>query len=336
MPRGPMYVLADPVYTTSSWYTRCFSGLRAEVSRLDILLLQVRSINEVPNDGSVRTCVLFGSDARWARHTVTALNARGIRSVLAGAQPDAFYGASGTTLDRRLLVEDMVRYFVANGRRRLACLGGVPWNVNDAVRVAAFHQAMRAAGLSSGESDVFSAGEGIDACAARMLERAGAYDGALCVNDQVGVRLLALAREKGVRVPEDLFVMGSGNFLVGELSVPTLTTSEVDYYLMGRKTVDVWQYIDRRPDVEAATVTIRTASSRAAARRFCRLPARCVTRSCRGSTATAGTTKRSGVWTGLRTACSAAMRWICASSAALHAERAWKKSRRTCLSRWER
>ncbi|HIT70265.1 MAG TPA: substrate-binding domain-containing protein [Candidatus Aphodomonas merdavium] len=257
MPRGPMYVLADPVYTTSSWYTRCFSGLRAEVSRLDILLLQVRSINEVPNDGSVRTCVLFGSDARWARHTVTALNARGIRSVLAGAQPDAFYGASGTTLDRRLLVEDMVRYFVANGRRRLACLGGVPWNVNDAVRVAAFHQAMRAAGLSSGESDVFSAGEGIDACAARMLERAGAYDGALCVNDQVGVRLLALAREKGVRVPEDLFVMGSGNFLVGELSVPTLTTSEVDYYLMGRKTVDVWQYIDKTPDVEAATVTIR-------------------------------------------------------------------------------
>ena len=77
------------------------------------------------------------------------------------------------------------------------------------------------------------------------------------MNDQVCVRLLALAREKGVRVPEDLFVMGSGNFLVGELSVPTLTTSEVDYYLMGRKTVDVWQYIDKTPDVEAATVTIR-------------------------------------------------------------------------------
>lgn len=257
MSRGPMVVLADPVYISSSWYTRCFSGLRAEASRLDIPVQAAHSAADVPDDGSVRTCVLFGADARWMRHAVRDLNRRGVRSVLAGAQPDAFFGASGVMFDRRLLVADMVRYFVANGRKRLACLGGVSWNVNDAIRVAAFHQAMRAAGLSSGENDVFSAEQGIDDCILRMLDRAEDYDGALCVNDQVGVRVLALARERGVRVPEDLFVAGSGNLLVGQLSTPTLTTSDVDYYLMGRKTVDVWQYIDRMPDVEASTVTIQ-------------------------------------------------------------------------------
>lgn len=257
MARGEMYVLADPIYESSSWFTRCFAGLRAEAARCDVSVIKVEDTQQIPAVANVRTCVLFCSDVRWVRKAVAALYARGVRSVLAGAQPDAFYGVSGTIIDRRLLMEDTVRYFIAHGRRRLACLGSVASDVNDAIRVAAFHNAMRAAGLKSRGDDIFSAGHGIDECARRMLERAGEYDGALCVNDQVAVRLIALAREKGVRVPEDLFVSGSGNLLVGQLCRPALTTTDLDYYQMGRKTVGIWQYIDKTPDVKAMTVTIQ-------------------------------------------------------------------------------
>lgn len=254
MTRGAMAVLTEPGVVSSSWYTRFFSGLRQEASRCDIAVLPITSASELPS--STRACVLFGNDARWARHAVKELGARGIRGVLSGAQPDAFYGVSGAMIDRRLQTADMVRYFVANGRKRLAYLGGAPWDVNDAIRTAAFRSAARAEGLSAREEDVFSSEQDLDACVLRMLERVGRYDGVLCANDQTGVRLIALAREKGVRVPEDLFVAGTGNLLVGQLSSPTLTTTEIDYFQMGRKTVDVWQYIERTPDVEAATVTI--------------------------------------------------------------------------------
>ena len=256
MARGEMIVLADPAYETSSWFARCFAGLRAEAARCDFLVTKADSPAKA-REGGARACVLFGADAPWVRETTAALHALGVRSVLAGAQPDAFYGASGAVVDRRMLMEDTVRYFVANGRRRLACLGGEPTNINDAIRIAAFHSAMRACGLSSGEGDVFTAEKGIDACALALLENARRYDGALCVNDQVAVRLIALAREKGVRVPEDLFVSGSGNLLVGQLCRPALTTTDLDYYQMGRKTVGIWQYIDKTPDVKAMTVTIQ-------------------------------------------------------------------------------
>lgn len=255
MARGEMIVLADPAYETSSWFARCFAGLRAEAARCDFLVTKADSPAKA-REGGARACVLFGADAPWVRETTAALHALGVRSVLAGAQPDAFYGASGAVVDRRMLMEDTVRYFVANGRRRLACLGGEPMNINDAIRIAAFHSAMRACGLSSGEGDVFTAEKGIDACALALLENARRYDGALCVNDQTAVRLIALAREKSVRVPEDLFVSGSGNLLVGRLCHPTLTTSDLDYYQMGRKTVGVWQHLERTPDVTAMTVTI--------------------------------------------------------------------------------
>ena len=255
MARGEMIVLADPAYETSSWFARCFAGLRAEAARCDFLVTKADSPAKA-REGGARACVLFGADAPWVRETTAALHALGVRSVLAGAQPDAFYGASGAVVDRRMLMEDTVRYFIANGRRRLACLGGEPTNINDAIRIAAFHSAMRACGLSSGEGDVFTAEKGIDACALALLENARRYDGALCVNDQTAVRLIALAREKSVRVPEDLFVSGSGNLLVGRLCHPTLTTSDLDYYQMGRKTVGVWQHLERTPDVTAMTVTI--------------------------------------------------------------------------------
>lgn len=251
-----MYVVVDPAYECSSWYMRCFAGLKAEASRAGLTVIRAASHMDVPENRGVQTCVLCCSDEHWAARVIRTLCARGIHCVLAGPQPDAFCGVSGAAIDRSQLVQDMVQYFVSNGRRRLACLGMIPWDVNDTIRVAAFHSAMRDAGLPSGEADVFSMERGIDDCAHRMLAAAGSYDGVLCVNDQAAVRLISLAAEAGIRVPEDLFISGSGNLLLGQLCRPTLTTTELDYYQMGRKTVDIWQYIERSPDTRAMTIAI--------------------------------------------------------------------------------
>lgn len=255
MLRREMYVMSDPDYESCIWYTRCFAGLKAEASRYDLAIIKADTPEELPQN-AVRTCVLFCSDERWAGRVIRALSRRGIRSVLAGAQPDAFYGVSGTSIDRRQLVKDMVRYLVDNGRTRLACLGVASWDVNDAIRAAAFHNAMRDAGLHTSEADVFCIDQDMDKCVLKLLDRARDYDGVLCVNDQVAVRLIALASGMGVCVPEELFVAGSGNLLLGQMIRPTLTTTDLDYYQMGRKTVDIWQYLDKSPDATAMTVTV--------------------------------------------------------------------------------
>lgn len=248
--------MVDPVYKGSSWNARCFAGLKAEASRAGLTVVTCESCGDILAQRDVHACVLCCSDERWAQQVIRTLDAHGIHCVLAGPQPNAFCGASGTTVDRNRLVQDMVRYFVRHGRRRLACLGMVPVDVNDTIRVAAFHSAMREAGLSSSDADVFPVTQGLDACIRHLLARAGDYDGVLCVNDQAAVRLLALAQRAGIRVPEDLFVSGSGNLLLGQLCRPTLTTTELDYDQMGRQTVRIWQYLERSPDTRAITVTI--------------------------------------------------------------------------------
>lgn len=256
MPRTELYVMAEPAYKNSSWNTRCIAGMKAEAARAGLTMVMADSCEGFLRQHRAHTCVVCCADEHWARQVIRTLDASGVHCVLAGPHPNAFCGVSGTAIDRNQLVQDMVQYFIRNGRRRLACLGMEPWNVNDTIRVAAFHNAMRSAGLSSGDADVFAMTDGMDACVLRLLSQASAYDGVICVNDQVAVRLIVLAAKAGVRVPEDLFVSGSGNLLLGQLCQPTLTTTELDYYQMGRQTVRIWQYADRTPDADAVTVTI--------------------------------------------------------------------------------
>lgn len=257
MSRKEIYVVVDPAYESSSWFMRFFAGLKAEASHANLVVSKVASHTDIPQNADAHTCVLCCFDERWANLVIRALGTRGIACVLAGPQPDAFGSVSGAVIDRSQLVQDMVQYFVSNGRKRLACLGMIPGDVNDAIRVAAFHSAMREAGLKSDERDECWVERGIDDCAKRLLATSSSYDGVLCVNDQTAVRLISLASEAGVRVPDELFISGSGNLLLGQLCKPTLTTTELDYYQMGRKTVDIWQYIDRSSDILAMTVSIK-------------------------------------------------------------------------------
>ena len=84
---------------------------------------------------------------------------------------------------------------------------------------------MKALNLSVQERDIFSDDDGSSSCIERFLKFSGEYDGAICVNDKVGVELIVSAGIAGVKIPYDLFVLGSGDFQISRASKPSLSTS---------------------------------------------------------------------------------------------------------------
>jgi len=56
-----------------------------------------------------------------------------------------------------------------------------------------------------------------------FVENVG-FDGALCVNEIFAVLLMAMSQKKGLRVPEDISVIGFTDGLLSRYSTPTLTT----------------------------------------------------------------------------------------------------------------
>jgi DNA-binding LacI/PurR family transcriptional regulator len=253
-----LYALSESAYTTSVWYLKSLSGLRdaAARQRIDVMLLMDAS--ELDALGELHTLVLIGSDSDWTGFLIESMRKRGVKVVLMGPAPNDF-GAdvSGALFNRETLVHDMVRYFYLSGRTRLATLGYEPNLVNDNIRRHAFLSAARQYDLDVDERrDVYDITDNLAQCLSRFFESASRYDGVICANDYVAVELLVQARARGPRVPEQLFVSGSGNLMISSCTTPTLTTSTLDYYELGVQTMNLWSLLENNPGIVSASISI--------------------------------------------------------------------------------
>lgn len=248
-------VFIEPACKRAALYMRSLQGLQ-EAARARGLRVAVGS--EVkPQDARAHAAVVISATLEWTRHFAQQLSERGAQPILVGVPPDSFPGAySGLILNRSALISQQVRYFVQAGRRRLATLGNLTQDINDMLRCQYFLQATAAHGLATGEEDVYPADEGIRPCVEGFLHQADRYDGVLCVNDLVAVELMAQAQALGIHVPGDLFVAGSGDYLVGRVFRPSLTTSTLDYPQMGRMAADIWIYLLSNPGVDRVEITL--------------------------------------------------------------------------------
>jgi LacI family gluconate utilization system Gnt-I transcriptional repressor len=124
------------------------------------------------------------------------------------------------------------------GRRRWAFLGGYPTRERRShKRLAGFRRGAREAGLAPPVEgfvrDVMQIDEAREAAAA-LLARAPDVDAAFCANDLLACALLQVAARIGRRVPDDLAVVGLGDFDLAVIADPALTTIRVPGYRMGR------------------------------------------------------------------------------------------------------
>ena len=81
----------------------------------------------------------------------------------------------------------------------------------------------------------FSFGEGAEALA-RLLERADDVTALFVVSDLSAFGALMECQRRPIPVPGQLSIMGFGNFEIGRVCVPSLTTIAVDAEAIGRET----------------------------------------------------------------------------------------------------
>ncbi|MBB2176887.1 LacI family DNA-binding transcriptional regulator [Gluconacetobacter johannae] len=136
------------------------------------------------------------------------------------------------------------RHLMALGHRRIGALGaagdGLSCDHRGGERLDGFAEALREAGRSDalvlrlGNPPV-SFTHGAQAMA-HLLDLAPDLEAVFAVSDLVGVGALMECRRRGVRVPEDVSLIGFGGFEVGRQMVPALTTVAVDFRALGERT----------------------------------------------------------------------------------------------------
>jgi DNA-binding LacI/PurR family transcriptional regulator len=146
---------------------------------------------------------------------------------------------NGALVDQQLGAELAVGHLIAQGHRRIGHVAGPRDWIDASARAAGWSAALRAAGLDNSllfEGD-WSAGSGYEIGRTLAVDRTAT---ALFVgNDQMSLGLLRAFSEAGVRVPEDVSVVGFDDQPESSYFTPPLTTVRQDFEELGRRCMDV-------------------------------------------------------------------------------------------------
>lgn len=118
------------------------------------------------------------------------------------------------------------RHLLELGHREIGCIGGPPGMDVSALRLNGFKRAMQESGLTLGPYSIvasdFSSHGGYDA--AKRLFETVKPTGIFAGNDMMGIGALRAAAERGLRVPQDVSVVGFDDIELGRYVFPALST----------------------------------------------------------------------------------------------------------------
>jgi LacI family transcriptional regulator, repressor for deo operon, udp, cdd, tsx, nupC, and nupG len=135
-----------------------------------------------------------------------------------------------------------VDYFVRLGHRKFGYISGPAGNIIAAERMAGFLEGIAAAGLGKGDfvcwegRFVFEAGVAAAEAFLRMKERPTAI---YASSDESAIGFIKIVRAAGVRVPEDVSVIGFDGIEFADYIEPTLTTFRQPLHELGRTGAEI-------------------------------------------------------------------------------------------------
>lgn len=181
--------------------------------------------------------------------------------VLIGERPSGGLN-DHVAIDNVGAARDAVSHLTGLGRRRIAAIGtqtepdiGTPL-----LRTTGYHEALRAAGLTADprlepETPGYHRADG--ARTMRTLLDAGERpDAVFCFNDALALGALRVLYERGVRVPDDIAVMGFDDVDAARFSTPSLSSVAPDKAEVARTALRLLLERIETPGLPAREITI--------------------------------------------------------------------------------
>lgn len=144
-------------------------------------------------------------------------------------------------IDNVVAARQATEHLIGLGRTRIAAVGVQEGSGTARLRTRGFTEAFDRAGLAVDESlliatEHYHRSDGAQAMAA-LLDREAPPDAVFCFSDLLALGALREALSRGLRVPQDLAIVGFDDIEDGRYSTPTLTTVAPDKAQLARSAV---------------------------------------------------------------------------------------------------
>lgn len=231
--------------TDAFWTQVTLGGIADEIARKRYTAeyLQDKDVRSIDFDrvfaGEKKRLLLYlGNSPLNLPRDLRHLAANGVHAVLANHETDLLFGnCSKVLLDYRGGMHRSICYLTANGRDRIAFFGVNPSSSTDLLKKNFFAEYLQKKG-GSVERDIYFNHADIESCIAAFLRNYTLYNAVICANDIVALALIRACTERGVRVPEDLYVAScGGSSLVTEAAQIPVTSVFADQHEVGRQAV---------------------------------------------------------------------------------------------------
>lgn len=155
------------------------------------------------------------------------------------------------SLDNRAAARAMTEHLIELGHRRIGIIKGPRSSPLTLDRVAGYEDALRLAGIAIDPSLIchgdFTLKAGYDG-AGTMLELAERPSALFCENDEMAIGALKRIKQRGLRVPEDISLVGFDDIPFAAYCDPPLTTISQPAETFGQKAVEMLiALIEKKP-----------------------------------------------------------------------------------------
>ena len=145
-------------------------------------------------------------------------------------------GIASVVVDAAEAVAHAVEHLHALGHRRIVYLAGPSGSYSNGFRLRGYREACARLGMEATELGPFNARFSAGVRAADLVLASGAT-AVLAYNDEVAVGVINRLFDRGVRVPDDLSIVGVDDTSLAEMVTPRLTTVRLPADALGRAAV---------------------------------------------------------------------------------------------------
>lgn len=253
-------IIVQTVAKHSYWVESIFTGLRrsAEKSYYELDFISNTDNLDRSEYGEHASIIVIGYAVNWMYQTLDLLLEMGFEPIVvnAGVSSAMLKKCSGVYFRLEESIEKVLEHLSGIGRKNIALFGTNDMSLADHIKEKAFKEIIKKYNENS-DAFIIKGGNPINENVEYFLNcfEEREIDAVVCQNDTVAIHLMNRMLKDGFKIPDDLYIVGMGNSLLGQKMAIPLSSIEFNYETLGAQAFGLWRYIQRsneRVHVEVA------------------------------------------------------------------------------------